>query len=209
VLSSIDLHERALALWFLIGTDRRHSRHLPVRRGHPALAFDVLHELSIPPTMVEIAHEGFRKTGEVLAPFVGLLMSVQPIEACIIKDDEFPPEIMIGDVPSWALDYYSREGRAAYAQFLKTDCPSARWIRSHVPSGKQIALLGHVVFRLDGGVVQNRMRWQLADELRRQVDVECAGIESSDAIELLKLVSADIPALNHVRAELNGGLRHD
>jgi hypothetical protein len=113
VLSSADLRERALALWFLIGTDRRPSRHLPVRRGQPALAFDVLHELSIPPTMVEIAREGFRKTGEVLCPFVALLMSIQPTEAGIIKDDEFPPEIMIGDVPSWALDYYSREGRAA------------------------------------------------------------------------------------------------
>jgi hypothetical protein len=209
VLSSVDLHERALALWLLIGTDRRPSRHLPVRRGQPALAFDVLHELSIPPTMVEIAREGFRKTGEVLCPFVGLLMSVRPTEPGIIKDDEFAPEIMIGEIPSWSLDVYSREGRAAYARFLETDCRSARWIRGHVPPGKQIALLGHVVFRLEGGVVRNRMRWQLADELRRQVDVECAGIESSDAIELLRLVSADIPTLNHVRAEQNGGLRHD
>ena len=208
VLHSANLHERALALWFLVGTDRRPSRHLATRRGEPALAFDALHELGIPPTLVEITREGFRKTGEVLCPFVSLLMADGSPEITIVIDDEFPPEIMIGDVPSWALDVYSREGRAAYARFLGTDCAAARWIRRRVPPSRQIALLGHVVFRIEGGLVRNRLRWKPADELRRQVDFECADLESSEAIEIEGLVRADIPILNGVRAELNGGQRH-
>jgi hypothetical protein len=205
VLNSVTLHERALALWFLLGTDRRPSRHLAMRRGQTALAFDTLLELGIAPTMVEIAREGL--TGEVLCPFVALLMAVRSPETAIVTDDEFPPEIMIGDVPSWALDIYSREGRAAYAQFLKTNCASARWIRGHVSPSRQIALLGHVVFRIEGGVVRNRLRWKLADELRRQVDFECAGLESREAIEIADLVRGDVPVLNDVRAELLGGQR--
>ncbi|MGA2793161.1 MAG: hypothetical protein ABSE69_06440 [Roseiarcus sp.] len=209
VLNSGVLHKRALALWFLLGTDRRPSRHLAVRRGQPALAFDVLRELGTPPTMVEIAREGFRKTGEVLCPFVALLFLFQPTKNSILKDDDFPPEIMIGEIPSWALDVYSREGRAAYARFLQTESASARWMRGHVAPGRQVGLLGHVVFRLEGGLVRNRLRWKLADELRRQVDVDCAGLGSRDALEILELVNADIPILNEVRAKLNRGLRHD
>jgi hypothetical protein len=201
------LHKRALALWYLVGTDRRPSRHLAVRRGQPALAFDALRELGVPPTMVEIAREGFRKTGEVLCPFVALLVLFQPTKNCIIKDDDFPPEIMIREIPSWALDVYSREGRAAYARFLQTDSASARWICGHVTPGRRIELLGHVVFRLEGGLVRNRLLWKLADELRRQVDIDCAGLGSRDAHQILDLVSADIPILNHVRAELHGGQR--
>jgi hypothetical protein len=207
VLSSASLRERALALWYLLGTDRRPSRHLATRRGEPALAFDALLELGIPPTIVEIAREGFRKTGKVLCPFVALLVADRSPETTIVTDDEFPPEIMIGNVPSWALDVYSREGRAAYARFLRTDCASAQWMRARVSPSRQVALLGHVVFRVEGGVVRNRLRWKLADELRRQVDFECAGLESREAIEIGELVRADIPILNEVRAELHGGQR--
>ncbi len=209
VLNSVVLHERALALWFLIGTDWRPSRHLPKRRGRPALAFDLLSELGVPPTMVEIAREGYRRTGEVLAPFTALLMAHKRPGTTIIQDDQLPPEAMIGDDPSWAYDIYSREGRAAYARFLKTDCISARWIRGHVTPAKQIALLGHVAFRVEGGLVRNRLRWKLADDLRRKVDIECVGLESQDALEILDLVRNDIPILNAVRAELFGGLCHD
>lgn len=104
-----------------------------MRRGEPALAFDALIELGISPTMVEIAREGFRKTGEVLCPFVALLMTGGQPETTIVADDEFPAEVVIGNVPRWALDIYSRENRAAYGLFLQTDCASTRWMmRGHV-----------------------------------------------------------------------------
>ncbi len=149
-----------------------------------------------------------RKTGEVLCPFVALLTSVQPTRNSIVEDDDFPPETMIGEIPGWALDVYSREGRAAYARFLQTGSASARWIRGHVSPGRQVGLLGHVVFRLEGGLVRNRLRWKLADELRRQVDVDCAGLSSRDATEIFDLVKSDTPILNGVRAKLNGEPRH-
>jgi hypothetical protein len=205
VLSPAGLHERALALWYLLGTDRRPSRHLAMRRGQPALAFDALHELGVSPTLVEIAREGLRRTGEVLCPFVALLRVDGPPRVSVIQDDEFPPETLIGEIPGWALDVYSREGRAAYARFLQSGSASARWMRAHVSPGRQVASFGHFVFRAEGGLVRNRMRWKLAEALRRQVDVECAGLNHRDALEILALVRADIPILNQVRAQLSGG----
>jgi hypothetical protein len=107
---------------------------------------------------------------------------------------------MIGDVPAWALDVYTREGRAAFARFLQTDASAARWVQGNVRQARRVSFLGHIVFRVEGGLVANRVRWPLAEELRRQVDVECSGPECSDATEILELMRNDIPRLNDARA---------
>jgi hypothetical protein len=201
------VQERALALWYALGTERGSTGLLP-RRGHPALVFDLLCEAGWPHSVVEVSREGFRRTREMLCPLLALLACEPPQSPEIKDDDEFPPELIIGDTPSWALDVYTREGRAAFVGFLQTDARSARWIRRNLRPARRIALLGHIVFRVEGGLVTNRMHWPLADELRRQVDLECAGPECPDAREMLAMIREDIPRLNEVRAEI-GSARHD
>ena len=192
------IHERGLALWCALGTDRRRST-LISRRGEPRLVFDYLCEAGWPHSIVEVAREGFRRTNEMLCPLVTLL-SCEPRAPTRIENDDLPPEIMIGDVPSWAIDVYSREGRAAFARFLDTDAPAARWVRGNVRPARRTAFLGHIVFRVEGGLVARRMRWPLADELRCQVDFECSGPDCPDADEILELMRDDLPLLNKVRA---------
>ena len=198
--------ERALALWFALGTDRRRSG-LVSRRGEPRLVFDYLCEAGWPHSIIEVAREGFRRTGEMLCPLVALLAREQR-EPTRVESDDLPPEIMIGDVPSWALDVYSREGSAAFGRFLDTDAPAARWVRGNVRSARRVAFLGHIVFRVEGGLVDHRMRWPLADELRRKVDFECSGPNCADATEILDLMRADVPLLNEARAAVTGSFRH-
>jgi len=188
---------RALALRFALGTDRRRSA-LVSRRGEPRLVFDYLCEAGWPHSIVEVAREGFRRTGEMLCPFAALLACEQP-QATRVESDDLLPEVMIGDVPSWALDIYSREGRAAFTRFLDTDAPAARWVRDNVRPARRVAFLGHIVFRVEGGLVTTRMRWPLADELRRQTDFECSGPDCPDATEILDLMRADLPLLNEAR----------
>jgi hypothetical protein len=165
--------------------------------------FDQLCEAGWPHSIVEVAREGFRRTNEMLCPVVALL-SCERREATRVESDELPAEVIIGDVPSWALDFYSREGRAAFAFFLDTDAPAARWVRGRIRPARRVAFLGHIVFRVEGGLVDRRTRWPLADELRRQCDVECFGPDCPDASEILDLVRADLPLLNEARA---AGLR--
>jgi hypothetical protein len=149
----------------------------------------------------------FRRTNEMLCPFVSLLACEQR-QAARIESDQLSAEEMIGDVPSWAFDVYSREGRAALARFLQTDVPAARWIRRNVSPARRVSFLGHIVFRVEGGLVVNRMRWPLADELRRQADVERSGPEHPDAAEILALMRDDIPRLNEARAAGMGAARN-
>ena len=199
------IHHRALALQYAIGTYRR-SAGLASRRGEPRSVFDLLCEEGWPHSTVEIAREGYRRTGEMLCPLVALLSRVPP-EPVRADSEKLPPEEMIGEIPCWALDLYSREGRDAYARFLQTDAASSQWIRRHVRPARQVGFLGHIVFRVEGGLVANRIRRWLTDELRRQVDFECSGPECPDATEILELVRTDLPRLNAPRAAVMGSRR--
>lgn len=202
VLSSAPLPERALALWYVLGTDRRPSHHLATRRGEPAFVFDLLDELGTPMTVVEIAREGFRRTREVLCLFVGLLMANGQPAQTATTDDDFPPETVIGPVPSWALDMFTREGRQAFSRFLAGESDTARWVRAHVPRDERVSFLGNLVFFAEGGLLRSRLRWPVSDELRRQAEIESQGPHCRDAAEVLALLRRDLTLLNEERARV-------
>ena len=200
------VHERALALWYALGTDRDRSSLAP-RRGDPRVVFEQLCEAEWPHSIVEVARAGFRRARTVLCPLVALLAR-EPRQAAQVENDDLPAENIIGDVPSWALDVYTREGRAAFARLLETDAPAARWVQRNVRQARRVSFLGHIVFRVEGGLVINRMPWPLAEELRRQVDYECSGPGCPDATEILELMRDDIPRLNEARAAVMGSARN-
>ncbi|MFA6264886.1 MAG: hypothetical protein WC670_04110 [Pseudolabrys sp.] len=195
------LLERALAMWFALGTNRWNSRHLLPRRGEPQFVFDHLLDQGYPTVIVDLAREGFRKGAGMLAPFVALLFPLNRTVTAT-EDDVLPPEIMIGDVPSWAFDIYSREGRASLETFLNGRSATAIWIRTHMPPAQRLRFLGGVLFRAEGGLVRKRVRWDVGDKLRRAMDIECHGRHCPDATEILALLSRDIPLLNEVRAHV-------
>ena len=201
-----DVGERALALWYALGTDRRPSI-LVSRPGEPRLVFNSLCEAGWPHSIVEVAREGFRRIGEILCPLVALL-SGEPREPSRVQGDDLPPEMMIAGVPGWAMDVHTRQGRAAFARFLETDAPAAQWVRANIRPARRVPFFGHIVFRIESGLVVNRLRWPLGDELRRQADVECSYPNSTNDTEILELARADLPLLDEVRAEIAGGLSH-
>ncbi|RWG78552.1 hypothetical protein [Mesorhizobium sp.] len=199
VRSNASLPKRALAAWYLVGTDRYPSPQLRTRKGAPQALFDDLCEAGHPHTLVEVAREGFRRTGQVLCPLVVLLASLKPEQPAVIEDDDFPPEVMCGVLPGWALDVYSREGQQALRRFLGRDCHTTRWVRRRVPPAQRIKFLGDILFAVEGGLLQNHHRWPLADELRRSWAIECQGPFCPDATEIISLLRADILLLNEER----------
>ena len=105
---------------------------------------------------------------------------------------------MIGDVPSWAYDVHTREGRAALQTFLRGGSETARWVRAHIPVESRVKFLGSVVFRIEGGMVRSRLRWPTGDRLSELVDQGCSGRQGF-ASEVLGLMRGDLPVLNEVR----------
>ena len=135
------VEKRALALWYALGTDRRPSS-LISRPGEPRLVFDCLCEAGWPHSVVEIAREGFRRAGDMLCPLVALL-SYERREPNRLQSDDLPREMMIGGVPGWAMDVHTRQGKAAFARFLETNSPSARWVRANIRPVRRVPFFGH------------------------------------------------------------------
>ena len=193
------LPERALAVWYAIGTDRCSSSVLRERRGEPQAVFDYLCEIGFPDTVVEIAREGFRKCNEGIAPFTVPLWREAQQFARHAEPDDIPEEEMIGEVPGWAYDMHVREGNQAMARFLETDCKTTRWVEANLPPNGRVKFMGGILFRVESGLVSNRLRWEVGDDLRRMAEYECPGLRHKKAAEIMNLLRRDLPMLNEAR----------
>lgn len=198
--SECPIQERAIAAWYATGTARHTPDRLRSRQGRPEMFFDGLSEAGHSDTVVEIAREGFRRTGEVLAPFVALLHRDCPPSDPVIVDDTMPPTTMAGAVPGWALDMFSREGLAAIRLFLRTDCETVRMVKRCIPQPEQPRFIGELIFSVESARCRSLMRWPQGDELRRVSHLECHGPRVPDATDFLTAMWSDIDCLNRVRA---------
>ena len=199
------LPERAIALWFAIGTHRCRSMVLRERRGDPHGVLDALCDLGFPESVVEVCRVGLTKSGEIMAPLLILLWQELQSSSSRIEPDDLPEEVMIGVVPCWAYDMHTREGKQAIARFLKMDCETTRWFSDLVPISRRKHLLGGMVFRVESGLVDQRLRWQTGNHLRRMCDVESRSLDPDDMEEGLKLLRRELPKLNEVRHHVVGG----
>lgn len=194
-----DLPERSLAIWYAVGTDRCRSSVLRERRGEPQAVFDHFSEAGFPDTVVEIAREGFRKCNEVMVPNSVLLWrDIQNCESHA-KPDDLPEEELIEGVPCWAYDMHVREGNTAMARFLETDCETTKWIGANFPRNGRVKFLGEILFRIESGLVANRLRWKTGDNLRRMANYECPGLRHEKAAEIMDLLRGDLPMLHDAR----------
>jgi hypothetical protein len=203
-LGCSDLHKRGLALWYLMGTKRCPSPNLPHRQGNVELAFEVLAEHGVSPSMVQIARQGFRKTGEMLAPFAALLTLVNGIRGDAARNDRIPHKRLVGGVPSYALDTYTREGKQSFAGFLKTNAGTVEWMKANLPENGRNAFVGELVFRVEGGCLNNRWAGPAADGLRKIYELGCLGLSQDQAADVLSLMRNDMALLNDCRANVMG-----
>lgn len=197
--SGAPLPERALALWYAIGTHRCRSSVLRERKGEPHDVLDALCERGFPDSVAEPCRMGLTKSGEIMAPFTALLWpELQASERATVQD-VMPETEMIGGVPSWAFDMHTREGKAAIRRFLTQRCDTIRWIASHIPPAKRPHLTGHMLFRVEGGCLSQRMDWKVGTRLRHMCDTEIWGIDPAEVTVGLNLLRQDLPLVNEAR----------
>lgn len=183
VLGCPSLDRRALALWFLIGTRRCPSPHLPSRSGNVDLAFSTLADLGVSPSLIEITREGFTKTSAMLSPFVALLSLENGVTGNPVANDPTPVETSVRGVPSWAFDTYTRPGRTALRRLLKADAGLSEWADAHLPRNGRVSVMGELLFRVEGQCLANRVDGTLAHRLRCRWNNECLAV-SVEALDL-------------------------
>lgn len=173
------IERRAIAARYAIGTAGPFSAGaLSKRRGHHEAVFDFMCEIGLPHTLVEVAGSAHRLTGEVIAAFLPLLHRQFNGDVAELRSDPLPPETIVGGIPGWAYDKFSPEGRMALARFLRADCATANWLRLHVEPRDRMNMAGHAVFRVESGLVADRLIWPTGESLDERAEQDDRSLNS-------------------------------
>lgn len=195
-----DVITRAIALFYATGTDRYLVPTMRPRKGSNPVAFETMFQTGYPHCVLELAERGSVRMREPLPIFVALVSRDIPARSTGFEptdlDDDILPTKMIGDVPAWAIDFYTRPGRAAMKAFLKRDTPTGRWIDTHIAPRDRVEFLGGLVFRVQGGLLRRRLQWPTGQYLKKAMETEATGSGVADASEPLDLLRGDLAILD-------------
>lgn len=195
-----DIIIRGVAICYALGTDRWQPEGLRKRRGEPAYVFQYLLDAGYPHCVLELARTGFNRVREPLSALMSLVSPTCPSSSDAVEnDDDITPTQMVGAVPIWALDQYTREGKQSLRQFLSRDTSITRFILNNVAPSQRLKFLGGLLFRIEGGLLRRRLQWQSGQSLRYSMEVEANGCGIDDATEGLLLLRQDIELLNQER----------
>ena len=173
--------------------------------------FAIMRSNGIAPETIALSELGFRKTREALpllfpllsAPFPTSTDAVFLSHGLTVKDDNLPPVVLTRyGVPTYCLDAFSMEGKAALARFLRRDTATARFLNSHVSAERRLAVLAGGLFRIEGGLVRQRIEWPCAITLRWLADSGYHGMNLADPVGFLDMIHADLPLLDEERANV-------
>ncbi len=179
--------------------------HAPWQTGKPLISRHIL----IASVSTGIGEEAsllydwaFRKSGLALATSSILLRSVDrgPTVSDTIVSDCIPASEHIGAVPSFALDQYTRIGRAAIRDFVGED-PDWQVYAKEIGLTKycQIQAAGEMVFRVESAVVDQRRDWSWGRKLaERSRPVGCF-VPINSVERGLDVIQSKLPVLNLMR----------
>lgn len=193
-----------LAVAALHASGTRWTGHVAGKTGDATATFDAMRSAEIGHDIVTLSEQGFRRTREALPVLLPLLTLALPSGDLPAADDDLSP-VLIGrsGIPTYCLDGFSYEGRTALTRFLRRNTASTRWLRRHVPGERRVAVLHGAIFRVEGGLVQQRVEWPCAATLRRLADNGYHGMTLSDPAEWLEIVRDDISTLDEERANVH------
>ncbi|WP_181180444.1 hypothetical protein [Mesorhizobium sp. B1-1-7] len=171
--------------------------------ANPNAMFAAMRPAGIDDDLVSLAEQGWKRTREALPILLALVTLARPAGVLPVADDEFPPVVIARNgLPTYCLDRFSREGGATLSRFLKRNTATSRWLRSHVPTNRRLAVLAGGLFRVEGGLVRQRVEWPCAMTLRWLADTGFHQMKLSDPAGFLDMIRADLPALNEVRYDV-------
>lgn len=171
------------------------------KAANAAATFDAMRDAGADPEIVALAEQGFRRTREALPVLLPLLTLAMPTGEMSAQDDEFPP-VVIGrnGLPTFVFDAFSWEGKSALSRFLKRNTTTGRWLRRYVPAERRMAVLAGGLFRIEGGLVRQRVQWPCA--LTLLADAGYHNMKLSDPAAFLEMVRSDLPVIDEERANV-------
>lgn len=188
---------RALALWFLAGTNKYTSDLLPQKKGSPEKVVEVLRSLDVPADLVESCISVMNRTQWPLSLFTPIIaQEAQKQQGALqIWHDDIPASLDVEGIPLYAVDQYTRLGQTCLRHFQKAVPELERF------SPKQVGL---GVFYCEGGRLDKALTSPFLEELRQAgecADIEIIGLDLPEYLGLKDCIVRNAPILERIRIE--------
>lgn len=143
------------------------SRGQPHR--DPAAVFDILSEAGRSSHVVATCRAAWKISRNPMALLLPIVWDqwILAERGHIVTDDPMPPVQMLGDVPGYALDQFTRIGNNVSRALVKM-CPDLLHLLNvlGVPPAERSRTIGDVMFLIEGGLVNRRAVWRFAELMR-------------------------------------------
>lgn len=195
---------RMVSAWLLAGTRRFAGIDMPITPKRPRTEFMRMMAASqIPLLLYYIADRAAARLAEAMFVsmfFVGELIAPDP--QILIYPVSLAPQTYIAGFPAAAFDLHTREGRTALNRFGRECAEISQMLRA-IPSTLREIAVRHGVFIVEGGRLQNKLRFAQADAVENaahDMELAFAGIvpENSQSA-FLKAISDNLLFLNALR----------
>ncbi|MES2271778.1 MAG: hypothetical protein V4533_12915 [Pseudomonadota bacterium] len=157
------LQHRAIATLALGGGLAEGQQH-----RQPACVFAILEAQGVSPHVIATCHAAWRASRNEMALLLPIVWQAWAAnDGYVIEDDTMLPVTMIGDVPDYALDQFTRTGNNAFRSSLVSD-PAMKELLlvAGVPVTQHVKALGDLLFLTDGTQLVRRVIWKTGEELR-------------------------------------------
>lgn len=151
-------------------------------------------------TILDVIHRPVDSMVAAL-PVVLNLMYAEGSSHQHVEPDALPPEEYVKNVSSAAMDMHTADGKRALMAF-HTSLSKKYPIIEQIPKENAVKALGAVVFVLEGGLVDQRLRSPKLDELKELQDRELMkgyGVPTEIMGEVVQIVGQEFDRLNQKR----------
>ena len=200
------LIERAVAAYFSAGIECGTERR--VGRGDIDALMRCFHDLGVPPELLTATRIAAKLTKEpivIMLPLLWLAASSDPAPRVI--ECAVPPYLMLGDVPSYALDKHTSAGKTAIKRLVRENQAIREVLANYVPEHRADKAAYIAAFYADAAPVSRRLDWRGSVEVERmgtEADMIDVGVSPDGVSPVLNVFRDNLDHLNGLRAEVFG-----
>ena len=202
------LVERTLASWLIAGTKRFPAFSLPEVDGSFPALLDVHRHIGVPDHVLEVARLGSTRTNEGHALTLPLVWLAASAGSVTVEQVDLPEPVLIRGWPDYAFDMHCRVGRRSLALFMDRAAVLRQMLDPSPPVSARADLVGHLVFRAEGHVVDRRLDYPGAGMILRDAEaahLTYSGLPANLVTDLLSVFGDHLDLLLQCRIEAAGG----
>ena len=201
--------DRAVAAYYASGVEWGDEKR--IGEGDIARLMQTFRDLGAPPellTATRIAAQVTKEPIVIMAPLLWVAASAGPTPK--VFDCVMPPYLMLGDIPSYALDRHTSAGKHSIQRLIRENAAIRAVLATHVAEFRSNEAGYVAAFYADASPVSRRYDWHGSADIERvgvEFDMIDVGVPLDGVPAVIDVFRDNLDHLDAIRAETFGRRR--